>query len=132
MLREGNSDRRAAKAVKKYAQQNPHKLKSFEKDSKTFVAYMQDNDFYANEQSIISDKNQTLTIKLNNNILKTTGVEENEIISSSFLSVSELNKFLQHTINQAKEQDLLWSIHLKATMMKVSDPVIFGEAVKVL
>jgi isocitrate dehydrogenase len=131
VLREGNSDRRAAEVVKKFAQKNPHRLKPFAKDCKAKVAHMNDNDFYENEQSVIIEKPTKVTIELNGKVLKElTDVEEGEVLSSSFMSANALAKFLDETIEEAKEKDLLWSIHLKATMMKVSDPIMFGHAVK--
>jgi len=130
VLREGNSDRRAAKVVKEWVKKHPHKLKPFDKDAKTYVAYMYGNDFYANEQSVIMEKDSKLTIELNGKVLKELEVEKDEIVSSSFMSAKALSEFLERTIEDAKEKDLLWSIHLKATMMKVSDPIIFGHAVK--
>jgi isocitrate dehydrogenase len=130
VLREGNSDRRAAEAVKKYAQKHPHRLKPFAKNCKTKIAYMNDGDFYGNEQSVIVGKGGKFTIELNGNVLYEGEAEDKEILSSSFMSVNKLASFLDETIEEAKKEDLLWSIHLKATMMKVSDPIIFGYAVK--
>jgi len=131
VLREGNSDRRAAVAVKRFAQKNPHRLKPFAPDCKAYVAHMDSDDFYANEQSVIIEKDTTLTIALNGKELKSFDVEANEIISSSFMNAAALSSFLAQTVKDAEEKDLLWSIHLKATMMKVSDPIIFGHAVEV-
>ncbi len=132
VLREGNSDRRAAVAVKKFAQKNPHRLKPFDENCQAYVAYMDDNDFYANEQSFIAQKAGTYTIELNGNCLKTIDdVEEQEIVSASFMSAEALREFLAQTIKDAEDKDLLWSIHLKATMMKVSDPIMFGHAVSI-
>jgi isocitrate dehydrogenase len=132
VLREGNSDRRAAAAVKKYAQKHPHRLKPFDENCQAYVAYMEDGDFYANEQSVIMEKGSKVTIELNGKVLKELDdVEDGEQLSSSFLSAAELDKLLEKIIADAKEKDLLWSIHLKATMMKVSDPIMFGQAVKV-
>jgi isocitrate dehydrogenase len=131
VLREGNSDRRAAAAVKKFAQKHPHRLKPFAPDCKAYVAHMDADDFYQNEQSVIMDKDTKLTIELNGKALKDLEVEKDEIVSSSFMSAEALSKFLAQTIEDAKAKDLLWSIHLKATMMKVSDPIMFGHAVKV-
>ena len=132
VLREGNSDRRAAAAVKKYAQKHPHRLKPFDENCQAYVAYMQNGDFYANEQSVIIQKGSKVTIELNGKVLKELDdVEDGEQLSSSFLSAAELDKLLEKSIADAKEKDLLWSIHLKATMMKVSDPIMFGQAVKV-
>jgi isocitrate dehydrogenase len=131
VLREGNSDRRAADAVKKFAQKNPHRLKPFAEDCKAKVAYMEDGDFYENEQSVIIEKPTKLSIELNGKVLKElTDVEAGEVISASFMSSKKLAKLIDSTIDEAKEKDLLWSIHLKATMMKVSDPIMFGVAVK--
>ena len=131
VLREGNSDRRAATAVKKFAQKHPHKLKPFSPDCKAYVAYMDGGDFYENEKSVIMDKDATLSIELNGKCLKTLEVEDKEVVSSTFMSAKALRAFLAKTIEDAKEKGLLWSVHLKATMMKVSDPIIFGHAVSV-
>ena len=132
VLREGNSDRRAAPAVKRFAQKHPHRLKPFDPNCKAYVAHMEENDFYANEQSVIMEKGGKVTIELNGKVLKElTDVEDGEQLSASFLGAAELDKFLAQTVEDAKEKDLLWSIHLKATMMKVSDPIMFGQAVKV-
>jgi len=132
VLREGNSDRRAAPAVKKYAQKHPHRLKPFDPNCKAYVAHMEENDFYANEQSVVMKKGGKVSIELNGKVLKElTDVEDGEQLSASFLGARELDSFLQKTVDDAKEKDLLWSIHLKATMMKVSDPIMFGQAVKV-
>jgi len=131
VLRQGNSDRRAAAAVKKYAQKHPHKLKPFSPDCKAYVAHMEKGDFYENEQSVILDKGTKITIELNGKVLKEFEADDGEQISSSFMSAQELSSFLAQTVEDAKEKDLLWSIHLKATMMKVSDPIMFGHAVTV-
>ncbi len=131
VLREGNSDRRAAVAVKKHAQKNPPRLKPFSPDCKAYVAYMNEGDFYENEQSIIAQKDGALSIELNGKVLKTMDdIEKGDVVSSSFMSAKKLSTFLAQTIEDAKAKDLLWSIHLKATMMKVSDPIMFGHAVK--
>ena len=130
VLREGNSDRRAAAAVKKYAQKNPHKLRPFNENAKTKVAYMTDGDFYENEQSVILDKAKKVTIELNGKVLKElTDTQDKEVLSASFMDAEKLRSFLADTIKEAEELGLLWSIHLKATMMKVSDPIMFGIAV---
>ncbi len=130
VLRQGNSDRRSAVAVKKFAQKNPHRLKEFAPDCKAYVAYMNDGDFYANEQSVITDKEDRWTIELNGKELTSFDVEAKEVISASFMSAKALREFLAQTIKDAEEKGLLWSIHLKATMMKISDPIIFGHAVE--
>jgi len=132
VLREGNSDRRAAKAVKKFAQKNPHRLKPFAENSKAYVAHMQgDGDFYGNEQSVAMDKAQKVTIALNGKELATIDALDKEILDGTFMSVAKLRTFIQKTIDDAKAKDILWSIHLKATMMKISDPIMFGHALEV-
>ena len=131
VLREGNSDRRAAAAVKKYAQKNPHKLRPFNENAKTKVAYMTDGDFYENEQSVILGKAKKVTIELNGKVIKElTDTQDKEVLSASFMDAEKLRSFLAETIKEAEELGVLWSIHLKATMMKVSDPIMFGIAVK--
>ncbi len=132
VLREGNSDRRAAAAVKNFAKKNPHKLKAFSKNSKSSVAHMDSGDFYGNEKSIIKSGAGKVRIELNSKLLKELDdVEDKEILDATFMSVAALRKFLQKTITDAKEAGVLWSLHLKATMMKVSDPIMFGHAVEV-
>ncbi len=131
VLREGNSDRRAAEVVKKYAQKHPHKLKPFAPDCKAYVAHMDSGDFYEHEQSVIMDKDDKLTIEFNGKVLKDVEVEDKELVSASFMSVDKLREFLAQTVKDADEKGLLWSIHLKATMMKVSDPIMFGHAVTI-
>ncbi len=132
VLREGNSDRRAAKAVKKYAQEHPHRLKPFAENSKAHVAHMGGKgDFYANEQSVTMDKAQTVKIMLNGKELKSIDALEGEILDGTFMSVKALRSFIRETIKDAKEKGLIWSIHLKATMMKISDPIMFGHAFEV-
>jgi len=131
VLREGNSDRRAAAAVKKFAQNNPHKLRPFEENSKTYVTSMDSGDFYENEQSIIVDGEQNVTIELNGKVLRDVDAKDKEILDATFMSAKALRAFLAKSIEEAKEKDVLWSLHLKATMMKVSDPIMFGHAVEV-
>jgi isocitrate dehydrogenase len=132
VLREGNSDRRAAKAVKKFAQNHPHRLKPFAENSKSYVAHMEgDGDFYGNEKSVTVDKAQKVTIALNGNELKTIDALDGEILDGTFMSVKKLRAFIQKTIDDAKANGVLWSIHLKATMMKISDPIMFGHAFEV-
>ena len=131
VLREGNSDRRAAPAVKKFAQQHPHRLKPFDENCQAYVAHMEDGDFYENEQSLIADKEDNYTIELNGKVVKTIdNIEPKEVISASFMSAKSLKKLLAKSIKDAEDKGLLWSIHLKATMMKVSDPIMFGYAVE--
>ncbi|WP_457607036.1 NADP-dependent isocitrate dehydrogenase [Nitratifractor sp.] len=132
VLREGNSDRRSALAVKRYAQKHPHRLKPFAEDAKCRVAHMEgDGDFYSNEQSVIIPKAQTLTIKLNDTVLKEIEAETDEVIDATFMSAKKLRDFYVKTIEEAKEKGLIWSLHLKATMMKISDPIMFGHAVEI-
>jgi isocitrate dehydrogenase len=129
VLREGNSDRRAAKAVKKFAQNNPHRLKAFSENSKAYVAHMAgDGDFYGNEKSVTMDKAQKVTIALNGKELTTIDALDKEVLDGTFMSVAKLKSFIAKTIEDAKKNGVLWSIHLKATMMKISDPIMFGHA----
>jgi isocitrate dehydrogenase len=129
VLREGNSDRRAAKAVKKFAQNNPHRLKAFPENAKSYVAHMAgDGDFYGNEKSVTMDKAQKVTIALNGKELATIDAMEGEVLDGTFMSVAKLKTFIAKSIEDAKANGVLWSIHLKATMMKISDPIMFGHA----
>ncbi|MDH5366691.1 MAG: NADP-dependent isocitrate dehydrogenase [Cyclobacteriaceae bacterium] len=137
VLREGNSDRRAPKAVKNYAKNNPHSMGEWSADSKTHVASMSDGDFYGSEKSVtikdatkakiefVSSDGSTKVLKENLALLK------DEIIDASVLSLNNFKDFVAKEIEDAKEKDVLFSLHLKATMMKVSDPIIFGAVVSV-
>ena len=132
VLREGNSDRRAAKAVKKFAQNNPHRLKAVADDCKAYVAHMAGNgDFYGNEKSVTSDKDQKVTIALNGNTLTTIDALAGEVLDGTFMSASKLRAFYKQTIEDAKAKGLIWSLHLKATMMKISDPIMFGHGFEI-
>ena len=132
VLREGNSDRRAAKAVKNFAQKNPHKLRPFAENSKAYVAHMGGKgDFFANEKSVTCDKDQKVTIALNGNELTTIKAQAGEVLDGTFMSVKALRAFYKQTIEDAKAKDLIWSVHLKATMMKISDPIMFGHAFEI-
>jgi isocitrate dehydrogenase len=132
VLREGNSDRRAAKAVKKFAQNNPHRLKAYAENSKARVAHMAGNgDFYGNEKAVTMDKAQKVTIALNGKELKTIDALEGEILDGTFMSVAALRAFYKKTIDEAKAEGLIWSVHLKATMMKISDPIMFGHGFEI-
>ena len=137
VLREGNSDRRAPKAVKNYARKNPHPMGSWSSNSKTHVATMSEGDFFHNEKSLTISTITEISIvhtdtKGNKTILKEKlSLLSGEIIDTTMLSKKALLKFLKENISDAKEQNVLFSLHLKATMMKVSDPIIFGHAVKV-
>lgn len=131
VLREGNSDRRAAAAVKNFAKKNPHKLRAFSENSKAYVAHMSSNDFYENEQSVIKSGNSKVTINLNGKCLKEINAVDSEILDGTFMSAKALRAFYQETLDEAKAKGVLWSLHLKATMMKISDPIMFGHAVEV-
>jgi len=136
VLREGNSDRRAPKAVKNYARKNPHSMGAWSSNSTTHVATMSEGDFAHNEQSVTITKATTVKIAHISNNGKTTVLKEipvlsGEIIDSTVLSKKALLTFLSEEIEDAKEKNVLFSLHLKATMMKVSDPIIFGHAVRV-
>ena len=135
VLREGNSDRRAPKAVKEYARQNPHRMGAWSKESATSVSHMQGNDFYANEQSVTISEPTTVNIVLDTHdesIVLKEGIEllAGEIIDGTFMSKKALIAFLEEQVEAAKESGVLFSLHMKATMMKVSDPIIFGYCVK--
>ncbi len=132
VLREGNSDRRAAVAVKRFAQNNPHRLKAYSDDCKAYVAHMAgDGDFYANEQSVTMEKGQKVTIAINGNELGCIDTLDAEVIDGTFMSAAKLRVFIQKTIDDAKANGVIWSLHLKATMMKISDPIMFGHALEV-
>ena len=137
VLREGNSDRRAPASVKQYVKSNPHSMGAWSNTSKSHVASMSDGDFYSSEQSVALANATTVKIEFINQdgsikVLKEhLDILSGEIIDASVLSKSALIDFYQTEINNAKKEDVLLSLHLKATMMKVSDPVIFGHAVKV-
>lgn len=136
VLREGNSDRRAPRAVKSYARANPHAMGEWSKNSTTHVAHMTSGDFRSNEQSVTINTAGVLRIEhvdLNNNvtILKSDiAVQDGEVVDSTFMNCIALREFLTEQINDAKDKGVLFSLHLKATMMKVSDPIIFGHAVR--
>ncbi|MFH8250561.1 NADP-dependent isocitrate dehydrogenase [Microbacterium sp. B2969] len=136
VLREGNSDRRAPLSVKNYARKHPHRNKAFPEGSKTRVATMGHDDFKSNEKSWVAAHDDVLTIRHvaadgTVTVLKDgLKVLPREIIDATFLSASALDAFLAETLETAKAENLLYSVHLKATMMKVSDPIIFGHVVK--
>jgi isocitrate dehydrogenase len=137
VLREGNSDRRVAKAVKEYAKAHPHSMGAWSKDSRTRVASMDGGDFYGNEKSVSIAKAGTVRIEHVDaagkvSVLKDgVKVRDNELIASTFLSAHQLDAFYSREMDAAKRDGLLISLHLKATMMKVSDPILFGHAVRV-
>ncbi|MGB5505552.1 MAG: NADP-dependent isocitrate dehydrogenase [Sulfurovum sp.] len=132
VLREGNSDRRAAKAVKRFAQNNPHRLRDFAENSGAYVAHMGGKgDFFAHEKSVTLDKDQKVTIALNGKELTSIDALAGEVLDGTFMSISALRAFYKQTIADAKEKGLIWSLHLKATMMKISDPIMFGHAFEI-
>lgn len=137
VLREGNSDRRAPKAVKEYARKNPHSMGKWSADSKSHVASMTEGDFYGSEKSITLDqagKVQIQHIAKDGEVVilkKYFPLLQGEVIDAAVMSVAALKKFLLEQIKDAKKSGILFSLHMKATMMKVSDPIIFGHAVKV-
>ncbi|MBE9070015.1 NADP-dependent isocitrate dehydrogenase [Leptolyngbya cf. ectocarpi LEGE 11479] len=137
VLREGNSDRRVAAAVKQYAQKNPHRVGEWTADSKSHVAHMDSGDFYGSEKSVVIQNAGNVKIELvttdgSIKILKEkTAVLAGEVLDAAVMRVKALRDFYQKEINAAKEEDILLSLHVKATMMKVSDPILFGHAVTV-
>ena len=137
VLREGNSDRRVAAAVKQYAQKHPHPMGQWQSDSKSHVAHMSEGDFYSSEQSVVIDQAGHVKIELvaedgSVTILKEkTAVLAGEVIDAAVMNCKALRAFYKTEINKAKDEDILLSLHVKATMMKVSDPILFGHAVTI-
>ncbi|MFN3191721.1 MAG: NADP-dependent isocitrate dehydrogenase [Aureliella sp.] len=137
VLREGNSDRRVAAAVKEYAKKNPHSMGEWTADSKSHVASMPGGDFFGSEQSVVMPSADSVRIEFTSEsgeteVLKDSlELQKDEIIDSSVMSAGALRQFLAEAIDHAKDQGILFSLHMKATMMKVSDPIIFGHAVSV-
>ncbi len=137
VLREGNSDRRAPKAVKNYAKQNPHSMGAWSSASKTSVATMQSGDFYGSEKSVTVNGDTQYKIEFVSNsgevkeLKGLANLKAGEVIDSSVMSISALKQFVAQAISEAKSSGVLLSAHLKATMMKVSDPIIFGAIVEV-
>ncbi|MEP3836101.1 MAG: NADP-dependent isocitrate dehydrogenase [Algibacter sp.] len=137
VLREGNSDRRAPKAVKNYAKRNPHSMGAWTKDSKTHVATMSEGDFANNEKSVTLNDATSITIEHidangNTTVLKDSfALLKGEIIDATIMSKKALLEFLEAQVEDALDKGVLFSLHMKATMMKVSDPIIFGHAVRV-
>ena len=135
VLREGNSDRRVAAAVKQYAKKNPHSMGAWSKESKSHVAHMEDGDFYSSEESVIVGEAGDLCIELESAGGKTIVLREavpvlaDEVIDASVMDCVALRQFFAAEIDDAEEKGVLFSVHLKATMMKVSDPIMFGHAV---
>jgi isocitrate dehydrogenase len=136
VLREGNSDRRAAKAVKAYAQANPHRMGDWSADSKTRVTSMSGGDFFSNEKSATLDRAATakivLTTEAGEEIVLKAGISypAGTVVDATFMSADALDDFLVEEIERTRSEGVLFSLHLKATMMKVSDPIIFGHAVR--
>lgn len=136
VLRQGNSDRRCTKAVKEYAKKNPYRVVEFNKASKTRVSYMANDDFFDNEKAVLIQDSTKARIEFvgsnGTEVLKDNlKLDKNEILDATFMSAKALDKFYAEQIEVCKKENILLSLHLKATMMKVSDPVIFGHAVKV-
>lgn len=137
VLREGNSDRRVAASVKQYAKKHPHKMGAWSAESKTHVAHMDNGDFYGSEKSVTMKKAGNVKIEFvdqagNVKVLKEKlALLEGEVLDGSFLSVRALRTFIEQQIDDAKKSGVLFSVHLKATMMKISDPIIFGHFVSV-
>ena len=136
VLREGNSDRRVAKPVKEYAQKNPHSMGAWKTDSQSHVSHMKSGDFYGSEKSTIIDKDRSVTIEFedtdgNKKILKNNlPLLQGEVVDASVMNRASLRSFLAEQLDEAVEQNVLFSLHMKATMMKVSDPIIFGHCVQ--
>ncbi|MGW0512913.1 NADP-dependent isocitrate dehydrogenase [Streptomyces olivaceoviridis] len=136
VLREGNSDRRAPASVKNYAKTHPHRMGAWSGESKTNVATMGENDFRSTEKSVVVSEDGALKIELVGEDGTTTVLKESvpvlggEVVDASVMRVAELNSFLAAQVARAKQEGVLFSVHLKATMMKVSDPIIFGHVVR--
>lgn len=135
VLRQGNSDRRSTNAVKSYAQKNPYRVTPFDKNSKSCVSYMKEGDFFDNEKAVLIESPTAAKIIFKDSsgqkVLKDgLKLEANEILDATFMDAQKLSEFYEAQIEACKKQDILFSLHLKATMMKVSDPILFGYAVK--
>ncbi|MCB1684439.1 MAG: NADP-dependent isocitrate dehydrogenase, partial [Pseudomonadales bacterium] len=137
VLREGNSDRRAPESVKEFARKHPHSMDKWSQASSTHVAHMRHGDFYHSEKSVTVDKGGKLRIELVQDdgsvrvLRDAVPVDDGEVIDGSYMNVAALREFLDEEFNGARRAGLLASLHLKATMMKISDPIIFGHAVEV-
>lgn len=136
VLREGNSDRRAPKAVKKFAKKFPHSMGEWKKSSPSHADYMRSGDFFSAEQSVIFEEADTMRIEFVNKngdveVKKELPIEKGEIVDSMRMSCKALREFFEETLQDAKESGIMWSLHVKATMMKVSHPIVFGHAVTV-
>ncbi len=136
VLREGNSDRRAPKAVKDFAKKFPHSMGEWKKASPTHADYMRDGDFFSAEQSVIFDEADTIRLEFVNQkgeveVRKELPIEKDEIVDSMRMSCKALREFFEDTLQDAQDSGVMWSLHVKATMMKVSHPIVFGHAVTV-
>ncbi|NVK42715.1 MAG: NADP-dependent isocitrate dehydrogenase [Oceanospirillaceae bacterium] len=136
VLRQGNSDRRAPAAVKAYARKYPHSMGAWSKSSRTHADYMRGGDFFSSEQSITSDKEQDVRIEFVSKsgqveVKKNLHLEQAEVLDSMFMSSKALRAFFEESLEDAKNTGVMWSLHVKATMMKVSHPIVFGHAVSV-
>jgi len=136
VLRQGNSDRRIAPPVKNYAKKHPHKLREVSPKSESYVAYMKSGDFYENEKSVTLKKDTKIRYEFvdengNVQVLKEFDMGMGDVVDGTFMSRKKLREFFEEVINDAKYKDILFSLHVKATMMKVSDPAIFGDAIRV-
>ena len=136
VLREGNSDRRAPAAVKAYARKHPHSMGKWSKASQSHADYMRGGDFFSSEQSITMDKAGDVRIEFVGNdgqveLKKQLALQEGEVLDSMFMSCKKLRSFFEDTLQDCKETGVMWSLHVKATMMKISHPIVFGHAVTV-
>ncbi|MCZ2723209.1 NADP-dependent isocitrate dehydrogenase [Marinomonas sp. 15G1-11] len=136
VLRQGNSDRRAPAAVKAFARKNPHSMGKWSKASQSHADYMRDGDFFSSEQSVTIEKDQDVRLEFVSQsgevtLKKTLPVIAGEVLDSMNMSCTKLRAFIEESLNDAKESNIMWSLHVKATMMKVSHPIVFGHAVTV-
>ncbi len=136
VLREGNSDRRAPAAVKQYARKFPHSMGKWSKASRSHADYMRGGDFYSSEQSVTLEKATQVRIEFVDKdgkvkLMKSLHMEEGEVLDGMFMSCKRLRQFLEDTMEDARQSGVMWSLHVKATMMKVSHPIVFGHAVTV-
>ncbi|ART80744.1 NADP-dependent isocitrate dehydrogenase [Oceanisphaera avium] len=136
VLRQGNSDRRAPSAVKAFVRKYPHSMGEWSKASRSHADYMQGGDFFSSEQSVTLDTAQTVRIEFvdkagNVTLKKSLPMQAGEVLDGMYMSAKALAEFFEHTLQDCKETGVMWSLHVKATMMKVSHPIVFGHAVKV-
>jgi isocitrate dehydrogenase len=136
VLRQGNSDRRAPAAVKAFARKNPHSMGPWKKASRTHADYMKGGDFFSSEQSVTMESDTKVRIEFicadgNISVLKELNLLKGEVLDGMFMSANALRKFFEETLQDCKESGVMWSLHVKATMMKVSHPIVFGHAVTV-